>query len=475
LQDQRSDWERLSAAIRETGSTISDPDYDSLREVSRNLRDNDWSIAILLEDNSYLCACRGDSQRFYGIAVDLGTTTVDLALHNLESGTRVGRETLLNRQTAFGADVVSRAQAFSSSNGAVRQSALDTIQEAADLVIAETGVDPQCIVRTVIVGNPIMIHILHGLDPVQLTLSPYINVISGLTRRRPADFGWTFQKHGCVETLPLISAFVGADTTGMILALGLDGTPGASISVDIGTNGEIVLSQNGALSCTSAAAGPAFEGAQIACGVRATPGAICEVRIADGSVVYEVLGGGEPQGLCGTGLIKLVASLLDAGVLEDTGRLLSPDEVDVGPLRKRLFTKDGIAAFAVTEDRKVYVTQRDIRELQLAKGAIRTAIDSLLDEVGLTWSEIETVRLAGNFGAGMDGMAEQRIGLFPRIDPSHIDVVGNAALRGAALALISRTYRRKAVEVPRSCSFIELAARADFQARFSESMFFPSS
>jgi uncharacterized 2Fe-2S/4Fe-4S cluster protein (DUF4445 family) len=261
----------------------------------------------------------------------------------------------------------------------------------------------------------------------------------------------------------------------MILALGLDRTPGASISVDIGTNGEVVLSQNGRLYCTSAAAGPAFEGAQIACGMRAIPGAICHVRIAEKQILYDVLGDVKPTGLCGTGLIRLVALLLDSGVLDDTGRLLSAEEIKEDFLRERLFSHNGVAAFSVTEDRTVYVTQKDIRELQLAKGAIRTAIESLLDEVGTSWEEIDAVRLAGNFGAGMDGRAEQRIGLIPLIDSSHIDVVGNAALRGAALALVSKTYREKAIEVPRFCSFIELAGKADFQAKFSESMFFPQS
>lgn len=473
LEDQRSDWERVTAAIGETGSAVSSPDYSSLEAVSQNLRDNDWRITVLMENESFLCACRGKSERYYGFAVDLGTTTVDLALHNLESGRRIGRKTLLNRQTAFGADVVSRAQAFASNREAVRSAALQTIQEAADLLIDETEIDPECVVRTVVVGNSIMLHILHDLDPVQLTLSPYINVISELTRRRPSDFHWTFQKYGYVETLPLISAFVGADTTGMILALGLDSSKGTSLSVDIGTNGEVVLSRDGNISCTSAAAGPAFEGAQIACGIRAIPGAICDVRISQNDVSCEVLGGVNPKGLCGTGLIRLVAALLDVGLIEDTGRLCPPDEVENKFLRDRLFSHNGMTAFSVTEDRSVYVTQKDIRELQLAKGAIRTAIESLLEEVGTGWDEIDLVRLAGNFGAGMDGRAEQRIGLIPRIDPGQIDVVGNAALRGAALALVSKTYREKAMKVPQSCSFVELAGKASFQTRFSESMLFP--
>jgi uncharacterized 2Fe-2S/4Fe-4S cluster protein (DUF4445 family) len=473
LEDQRSDWERVRAALQQRGYSVEPPDYTSLEELSGNLRRNDWQLSVLLEGNSFLCSCGEESERFYGFAVDLGTTTVDLALHNLESGRRIGRKTLLNRQSAFGADVISRAQAFATNRKAVRSAAIDTIQEAAQLILEETGIDPDSVVRTVVVGNSIMLHILHDLNPVQLTLSPYIGVISELVRRRPVDFGWTFQKHGYVETLPLISAFVGADTTGMILALGLAESEGASISVDIGTNGEVVLSREGRLFCTSTAAGPAFEGAQIACGIRAVPGAICNVRISHDEVSYEVLGGERPKGICGTGLIKLVAELLDAGLLQDTGRLLSAEEVENEALRNRLFSLDGMTAFAVTEDRAIYVTQKDIRELQLAKGAIRTAIESLLEEVGIAWGEVDLIRLAGNFGAGMDGRAEMRIGLFHQIDPGRIDVVGNAALRGAALVLVSKTYREKAVGVPQVCSFLELAGKPTFQNRFSQSMLFP--
>ncbi len=476
LEDQRSDWQRVSEALKECSLDIEEPDYEVLENMSSNLRENGWNIHFLVEEESALCSCcckRCDC-RYYGFAIDLGTTTVDLSLHNLETGRRIGRKTLLNRQTTFGADVISRALAFKTDRNAVRKAALDTIAEAASYILEETGVSPDNVVRSVVVGNPIMIHILHGLNPLQLTHAPYIPVISHLARRNPRDFGWSFQRYGYVESLPLISSFVGADTVGMILALGLGLQDGdkTTLSIDIGTNGELVLAKGGRLYTTSAAAGPAFEGAQIACGCRALPGAICDVHIDDSGISFQTLNGEKPIGICGTALIMTVARLLDVGLLESTGRLLDPEEVENEVLRSRLFSVNGIPSFALTDDRRVYITQKDIRELQLAKGAIRTAIEVLLDEVGLKWSEIDKVSLAGNFGAGMDVKAEMRIGLFPEIDTGKVDVVGNAALRGAALALLSRNHRKTAAEIPSSCSFLELAGRSDFQDRFADSMLF---
>ena len=472
LKDQRSDWERVKDGLLESDPEIDDPDYALMEDLSSDLRENGWVARLLMDGSHVIRSYTSERERFYGFAIDLGTTTVDVALHNLETGRRIGRKTLLNRQTAFGADVISRAQAFDRNRKAVRGAALETIRDAACMILEETGIHPENVVRSVVVGNPIMIHILHNYNPVQLTLSPYINVVSGIVSRDPGDFDWTFQRYGTVESLPLVSAFVGADTTGMIIALGLGRGSGTSLSIDVGTNGELVLEKEGKLYTTSAAAGPAFEGAQISCGTRAVPGAICDLTISPTSVSYKVLGDEVPNGICGTALIMTISQMLDNELIDETGRLRDKEDVASEFLKARLFATDGTWAFALTEDRRVYITQKDIREVQLAKGAIRTAIDCLLDETGTRWSEIEALRLAGNFGAGMNVVSEMRIGLFPEIDVNKVDVVGNAALRGAALALISRKYRERAAEVTGGCSFLELAGRPDFQMRFTDSMMF---
>ena len=226
---------------------------------------------------------------------------------------------------------------------------------------------------------------------------------------------------------------------------------------------------------TSTAAGPAFEGAQISCGMRALDGAVTGISISEsGQVDLSVVGGGKAKGICGSGLISAVAELLEAGLLESSGKLADPDEVENPELKARFFKLDKIMAFSLTSGgaEDVYISQKDIRELQLAKGAIRTGIDMLLAETGVEVQALKKIRLAGNFGSGVDIGKTIRIGLIPGVDIDKVDVVGNAALRGASLVLVSREYRQKAVSIYRGCRFLELAAKPEFQMKFASSMFF---
>lgn len=488
LADQRSDWERLHEALgalpapaaSSADGAASAPSMPpvtpaAVEGVGRTLREAKWRVDAFLQEQELLCVRPVSPQPVYGFAVDLGTTTIDVALHNLETGRQIGRRVLLNRQSAFGADVISRAQAFAEDPQPVRAAALRTICECAEALLEETGVGRERVVRTTVVGNSIMMHIFHGLDARQLALAPYIPRISGMVRRPPLEFGFEFQRCGWVESLPLISAFVGADTVGMILSLDLEHEREPSLSIDIGTNGEMVLAKDGELITTSTAAGPAFEGAQISCGMRALEGAITGVAISEaGELSAQVVGGGRPKGICGSGLISIVAALLEAGVLDPSGRLLTAEETKNPALRRRLLRKENLLAFRLSdgEGPEVYVSQKDIRELQLAKGATRTGIDMLLAETGIEARALAKIRLAGNFGSGLDIAKTIRIGLIPEVPVERVDVVGNAALRGASLALVSRDYRRRAGEVCRRSRFLELAAKPDFQMRFAASMFF---
>jgi uncharacterized 2Fe-2S/4Fe-4S cluster protein (DUF4445 family) len=473
LEDQRADWERLAAGLAERDITATPPDAPSMERLSRIVRDNDWAPAALCEENEFLWLASGARGRCCGFAVDLGTTTVDIALLDLESGERLARKAYLNGQVAFGADVITRAQSFHSDRQPVRAAALRTIEEGACQILAETGVSPECVVKTVAVGNPIMIHILNGIDPYQLTHVPYVPVVGGSMRRGPRDFGWTFQEHGYVETLPLISAYVGADTIGMIVALDLEQERSTSLSIDIGTNGEMVLARAGELLTTSTAAGPAFEGAQISCGMRALEGAIYGVAIAeDGTLASQVVGDAAPKGICGTGLIAGIAQLLERGVVDATGRILDPGDIENPGLRSRVFSLGSELAFALSDDRAVYISQNDIRKLQLAKGAVRTGIETLLEASGVVISDLNALRLAGNFGAGLNAWAAMRIGLIPEMDLGKVKVVGNAALRGAIMVLLSRESWRKSESAARHARFVELGGRPEFQARFMESMMF---
>jgi uncharacterized 2Fe-2S/4Fe-4S cluster protein (DUF4445 family) len=473
LDDQKADWERLAAGLHEKGIDARLPDPASLESFSKTLRDGAWKAEALCEDNELLWLERPGEGHGFGFAVDLGTTTVDIALLDLETGARLARKAFLNGQVAFGADVISRAQSFHDDRRPVREAALRTIDEGARQILAETGIAPSRVVKTVVVGNPIMIHILNDIDPYQLTHVPYVTVTAGSVRSAPRSFGWTFQDHGYVETLPLISAYVGADTIGMIVSLDLAQEKKTSLSIDIGTNGEMVFARNGEMLTTSTAAGPAFEGAQIACGMRALPGAVYGVFVsAQGEVGLQVVGDAAPKGICGTGLIAGVAQLLESGVVDASGRFLDAEEIEQPALRARLFSLGTELAFALSEDHTVYISQGDIRKLQLAKGAVRTGIETLLDHTGVRKEELEALRLAGNFGAGLDPRAAMRIGLIPEIELARVQVVGNAALRGAILVLLSREFARKAESAARDARFIELGGKPEFQARFMDSMMF---
>jgi uncharacterized 2Fe-2S/4Fe-4S cluster protein (DUF4445 family) len=259
----------------------------------------------------------------------------------------------------------------------------------------------------------------------------------------------------------------------MMVAIGLEQEQATTLSIDIGTNGEMVLARAGKLLATSTAAGPAFEGAQISCGMRALDGAIYDVAISgDGDVSLLVVGGKPPRGICGTGLIAGIAALLNRGVIDATGRIVDPAEVDVPVLRERIFQLGGEPAFALSEDRGVYVSQTDIRKLQLAKGAVRTGIETLLETSGLNAENLDALRLAGNFGAGLDARAAMRIGLIPPMDLERVHVVGNAALRGAVMVLLSRESWRASQSAARNARFVELGGKPEFQARFMDSMMF---
>jgi uncharacterized 2Fe-2S/4Fe-4S cluster protein (DUF4445 family) len=471
LEDQRPDWERLSSRLGEMGIRSEIPDAPALEDLGVRLRAGGWKVDAVCEEDAFLWLAGPDHA--CGFAIDLGTTTVDLALVDLETGALLGRRAFLNRQVSFGADVVSRAQAFHADRSPVRRAALETIEEGAYALLAEAGAAPSRVLKTVIVGNPIMIHILNGIDPWQLTLVPYVPATAASLRSRAAEFGWSFQERGYVETLPLVSAYVGADTVGMIVSLGLAEEPKTTLSIDIGTNGEMVLARHGDLVTTSTAAGPAFEGAEISCGMRALEGAVTGVTFdADGAPRCAVVGGGRPRGICGTGLVSAIAALLDRGVIDATGRLVDPEELPDAAGRSRRFVRNGEAAFALSDDRRVFIAQGDVRKLQLAKAAVRTGIETLLELTGVAKDGLDAVRLAGNFGAGLDARAAMRIGLIPAFDPARVEVVGNAALRGAVLTLLSRAHGRMAERAARTARFVELGGKPEFQARFAEALLF---
>jgi uncharacterized 2Fe-2S/4Fe-4S cluster protein (DUF4445 family) len=414
----------------------------------------------------------------YGVAVDLGTTSVVVVLAELSTGRVLGVESCLNGQVNYGADVISRIGYATTESGGLdrlREAAVGSINGALDTLLRSTGIAREQLYEVVVAGNSCMNHLLLGIDPRSLAAAPYQPVLTSPVTVRAGELGLHINPEGLLHTMPNIAGFVGSDTIAVILATGMHRSEEVRLALDLGTNGEIVLGNRERLLACSTAAGPAFEGARISSGMRATEGAIERVWIDGGDVKLQVIGDRPPVGLCGSGLLDAVAQMRRSGVLSGTGRMIPPESGApelAASLSKRLVRENGTAGFALARRGRhsVVLTQPDVRELQLAKGAVRAGISILLDEYGIDHQDIAEVLLAGAFGSYINPASALSIGLVPPVALQKITAVGNAAGQGAALALLSTQLREEAVSISRSVQYVELAARPDFMERFMEAM-----
>lgn len=415
--------------------------------------------------------CPDDGLTGYGVACDIGTTTVVCHLIALADGARVATLGGGNEQGRYGADVISRIQAAAEG----RLSELtDTIQGQLKRMIAalceKAQLEPSGVSRMAIAANTTMCHLLAGLDPQGLGAAPFtpLSRFGECLDAQRLHLGFA----GEVYVLPAVSGYVGGDITGDILAAGLDETDRVTLLIDVGTNGEMALGCGGRLVCCSTAAGPAFEGAQIDCGMTAAAGAISSVQWADGQVQIEVISDTEPVGICGSGLIDAVAMLLDLGVVDETGRMLDIEEDEI-PDECRPYLEldeEEIPIFRLTD--RVYVSQSDVRKLQLGKGAIAAGTQVLLDTYGIEAGQVEELLLAGGFGSFIRVSSAARIGLIPAKLEHVTRAVGNAAAEGACAALVSEAARERLARIQASMDYYELSGLAAFNEAYMESMMF---
>lgn len=406
----------------------------------------------------------------YGIAVDLGTTTVVCKLVDLNSGAVIATHSELNRQRPFSEDVIGRIQYAEKGPQECRQlqqAVLDLLNDAIKAMCNRTRVDPQHIFQIVVAGNTVMEHLFLGLDARHLAQMPYIPVFRRAQKRLARELDLHVHPLAEVYLLPIIGRFVGGDTTAVLLSLA-DRLDHTWLAVDIGTNGEMILHQNGRLWSTSAAAGPAFEGAHISQGMRAGQGAIDRVSVLDGRLQVHVIGEVPAIGICGSGLIDAVGSLLAIQGLNLTGRLqINDKDIFAGQSNGQ-----GVVRLSA-EAGEVLLTQADIREVQLAKSAIATAIQILLKNAGVAPDQLDALYLAGAFGQYIRKDMARAIGLLPAVPLQKIHFIGNAAYVGAQLALSSVQERERAEELARSVRYVEVASDPDFQDLFAENCFFP--
>ena len=481
--DSRSDVDRIHRAIHPF--TFKRAGLHLLRTLPGALRRQAFAGTAVVVDNVMIDFEPGNTAaQCYGVAFDIGTTTLVGTLVNLATGADLAVEARINPQTSYGDDVISRIRKCREEPKGLAQLQrviLGAMNDIVDALIQRAAVSRESVYEVTLAGNTTMQQIVCGIDPSALGELPFSPVFTDALSLTASELSLDIHPNGRVFVFPQIGGFVGGDTVAGIVASRLDREADPVLLVDIGTNGEIVLAHKGKLIATSVAAGPAFEGARISCGMRATAGAIEKVMI-EADVRVNVIGNARPAGLCGSGLIDVVSELLRVGVLDATGRILAPGELPASApaaVRKRLVERDGhtdlmLAGKAETASGEpLYITQRDVRELQLASAAIRSGINILLAMEGLRPSEVGGVLLAGGFGNFIRRNHARRIGLLPPIAGRKIRFIGNASSLGAKRALLSVAEKKYASEIARVVRHVDLSLSPEFQMEFGAAMMFP--
>ena len=484
LEDQTADLDALDRAWSAVENAPLSLSLHALRQLPRALREDNGLVTLTRVDETIVRVESGRrSEPLLGIAYDIGTTTVVGYLMDLGTGKELAVSSELNPQTRHGDNVISRIQyADEVAEGletlqAEIAGALNRILATATEAIGRRSED---VLTATVVGNTTMQHLLLGVSPSHLAQSPYVPVYTGAQRLQADEIGLRCDPGTHVWLLPNIAGWVGADTVGVLLSTGIYDDKEPALAIDIGTNGEMAMGSRERLITCSTAAGPAFEGAHISCGMRASAGALDQVQI-DGDVRWHAISDGAPRGVCGSGLVDAVSELLRTGVIDGQGRLQSPDTIAdrgypalagrvQGENRHRTF--DLVLASEGSSGRPVQLTQRDIRELQLAKGAVRAGIEILMIELGLEPEDIRKVYLAGAFGNYIKPESALGIGLLPHFPNATLIPVGNAAGSGARLALLSRRERTLASKLLEHVEYLELSGRPDFQDEFVNAMLF---
>jgi len=485
LSDQRTDLERVLAALDDLELRV---DLGVLRSLGAVLRAADYRVTAVIVDDVLIDVQAGDTTaRLHGIAFDLGTTTVVATLLDLSTGTPLAVASMLNKQQPFGADVITRISATMldpATMDTLTRLAHETLAELTADVCGQAGVDPAEVCEVALAGNATMTHIALGIDPEPLGVAPFIMAARHLPEvLAAAHLSLPVHPRARAFPFPAFGAYVGGDITAGLLASGMNRDARTRLFVDIGTNCEIVLGNRDWLLATAAPAGPAFEGAAIRCGMRAADGAIEVVSMTPDGLDLRVIGDAEPAGLCGSGLVDAVASLVGVGLLDRSGRFVpEPDAAALAPgLAGRLTMLGAERVFVLhwlgepgDAARSVYLSQRDVRELQFAKAAIATGWNILLQEAGLAPGDVQQVLLAGSFGSYLSPASAIRLGLVPRLPVLRIVSAGNVAGEGAKMALLSVRERAGALALQEEVRYVELSDRDDFNDAFVDQLQFPS-
>jgi uncharacterized 2Fe-2S/4Fe-4S cluster protein (DUF4445 family) len=465
LDSPIADDSNLWASLGLPAGTI---DFSLQQTLSRKLREFKWNVKVALRGTEII-AIDAPQTRWLGLAVDIGTTKIAGYLLDLESGKKLAAKGMMNPQISYGEDVVARIAAVSRSAGnaeKLQRLLVEALSQLAAELCAEVDASPEQIVETVAVGNTAIHHLFLQLPVEQLGLAPYVPAVRSAVDVKAREIGLKIAPGAYVHLLPNIAGYVGADHVAMLLAVRIEQAEKTTLAIDIGTNTEICLNHRGRMVSVSCASGPAFEGAHIRFGMRAAPGAIEHVRLTDGGLEIQTIGGEEPVGICGSGLLDAVAQLRLNNVLDKNGRMTNEHPL----VRKQGDVTEFI--LAEREGREpITLSQKDVRELQLAKAAIRLGIQALAQVEGIEERDIERVIIAGAFGTFIDVESAVSIGMLPPLPLEYFEQVGNAAGTGARLALISRSQRAEAERIAQRDGYIELAAMPNFNRKFAEATY----
>ncbi len=471
LSDLQGDADRLLEALQHQHQ-VSCPrmDVDVLRSISPRLRSWGWQTQASVREDEVVALAPWPGRQL-GLAADVGTTKVAAYLVDLSDGHTLAAEGIMNPQISYGEDVVtriSRVQGSASEGVQMRRLIIAALGKLASNLCRKVGARTEEIVEAVIVGNTAMHHLLLGLPVDQLARAPFVPAVREALDVKARDAGLHIAPGAYVHLLPNIAAFVGADHVAMLLATEVSQANDVTVALDIGTNTEVCLVSNGKMTSVSCASGPAFEGGHIKHGMRAASGAIERLQLAGDTIHYQTISGAPPVGICGSGILDTLAQLRLNGVIDERGRM-----TDDHP---RVRSRKGLREFVIVSEKErdgrpaITITQKDVRELQLATGAIHTGIQVLLETSGHSTRDIAQVIIAGAFGTYIDIASATAIGMLPSLPLPRFQQVGNAAGTGARLALVSCSKRSEAQAIARRIGYIELAAVPQFMQTFTEAL-----
>lgn len=482
LEDQRDDITRMREHFNLTDHEVSFAVTAALPDVMRN---SNCAVTAVYNEKELIAVEPGDNTAVnYGLAVDIGTTTVVVYLLDLTTGKKIGTASDLNVQKAYGQDVISRINhAITNEDGLeiLHRGIIDQLGELIDRIVDTHDIDKTNIYSMTVAGNTTMMHLAAGIQPKNIAAAPFIPAFLELTRVTAADLGLNLPPAAQIYLLPGISAYIGADITAATLASGMAALPETSLLIDIGTNGEIMFGNKDRLLSCSTAAGPAFEGASIHDGVGGITGAIDTVGYTEGNVTITTIGGAKPIGICGSGIVDAISVFIYLGLIDSTGRILPLDEIESEEgkaLADKITEYDGQLAIILAPASEsetgeaIILTQKDVREIQNAKASIAAGIKTLIKTAEKSMDEIETVYLAGGFGSYIDKHHAVHLGLIPKELEHKITGIGNAAGSGAIISLLSKEKMRECSSIAERTEYVELSSSPAFMDEYINSMVF---